>query len=107
MTGGTRPPVTSQLREFRLVSLENDLELLTNGAGSDALPASALCGDGIVPLTMYMEEMATVDDAEQRLTLAREMGGRLRQARNQTELVLGVRDVIRLHRGVRRAPAHE
>jgi exopolysaccharide biosynthesis polyprenyl glycosylphosphotransferase len=42
VAGGARPPVTSQLREFRLVSLENDLELHANGAGSSTLPASTL-----------------------------------------------------------------
>jgi len=53
--------------------------------------------DGIFPLGVYMEEIASEPDEARRLDMAREMGDRIRQARDERDFTQGVYDVANPH----------
>jgi len=82
---------TSLFWIFVLIAL-----LVGNRSADRALWANTK-SDGIIPLGMYMEDIAAETDEARRLDMTRQMVERIRQARDQRDFAQGVYDVANPH----------
>ena len=75
--------------------------LAENAAAADRVVDTrgwtGLYSDGVVPLAMYMKEIAAEEDGAQRLRMATEMAERMRRSGTQSDLVQAIYDVGELY----------